>query len=50
MLLYDSTDVSEGKDVNDDDENSRLCIICHFKYFQDIGFKYKQKHTITVTI
>ena len=38
MLIYDSKDVSEGKDVNDDNENSRLCMACHFKYFHDMDF------------
>ena len=40
MLNDDSTIVSEGKDVNGD-ENSCLYLPYHFKYFQDMDFKYE---------
>ena len=42
MLIYDSTAVSEEKDVNDG-ENSCLWMTSHFKYFQDMDFKYETR-------
>ena len=41
MLEYDRIDISEGIDVNKTSA-SKECDICHYSYFKDIGFKYKQ--------
>ena len=41
MLLYDSTDVSEGIDINKTSA-SKECDICHYWYFLDQGFKFQQ--------
>ena len=38
MLEYDSSDISEGIDVNKTSA-SKKCDICHYWYFKDIGFK-----------
>ena len=40
MLQYERIDVSEGVDLNKSDK-SKECIICHFWYFKDIGYKYQ---------
>ena len=40
MLEYDRIDISEGIDVNKT-SLSKECDICHYWYFKDIGFKYK---------
>ena len=37
MLEYDRIDISEGVDVN----KTNACYICHYWYFEDIGFKYE---------
>ena len=39
MLEYNKIDISERIDIN---ETSKLkeCKICHYWYFQDIGYKY----------
>ena len=42
MLLYDSTDVSEGIDINKTSA-SKECDICHYWYFLDKGFKFQQQ-------
>ena len=39
MLQYDRIDVSEGIDLESD--KSKECMICHYWYFKDIGYKYK---------
>ena len=39
MLYYDRTDISKGIDVNKTN-TSRECIICHYWYFLDEGFKF----------
>ena len=41
MLEYDRIDISEGIDVNKT-SLSRECDICHYWYFEDIGFKYEK--------
>ena len=41
MLYYDRIDVSEGIDVNKTSA-SKECIICHYWYFLDVGFKPQQ--------
>ena len=40
MLEYDRIDISEGIDVNKTNL-SKWCDICHYRYFEDIGFKYE---------
>ena len=40
MLEYDRIDISEGIDVNKTSA-SKECDICHYWYFQNIGFKYE---------
>ena len=40
MLEYDRIDISEGTDVNKTSA-SKECDICHYWYFEDIGFKYE---------
>ena len=40
MLQYERIDVSEGIDLNKSDK-SKECIICHYWYFKDIGYKYR---------
>ena len=40
MLQYGRTDISEG--INFDKSNKSIeCMICHYWYFKDIGFKYQ---------
>ena len=40
MLQYERIDISEGIDLN---KLNKLveCMICHYWYFKDIGFKYQ---------
>ena len=40
MLQYEQIDVSEGIDLNKSDK-SKDCMICHYRYFKDIGYKYE---------
>ena len=40
MLQYESIDISEGIDHNKLDK-SKECMICHYWYFKDIGYKYE---------
>ena len=40
MLQYEINDVSEGIDLNKADK-SKDCMICHYWYFKDIGYKYE---------
>ena len=40
MLEYDRIDISEGININKTNE-SKECKICHYRYFNDIGFKYE---------
>ena len=40
MLEYERIDISEGVDVNKTNL-SKEYDICHYWYFQDIGFKYE---------
>ena len=42
MLQYLEIDVSEGIDVNKT-STSEECELCHYWFFQDIGFKF-EKH------
>ena len=40
MLEYKRVDISEGIDVNKINL-SKECVICHYWYFKDIGFRYE---------
>ena len=40
MLEYERIDISEGIDVNKTSA-SKECDICHYWYFEEIGFKYE---------
>ena len=40
MLQYERIDVSEGIDINKSNE-SKECMICHYWYFKDIGYKFE---------
>ena len=40
MLQYERTDISEGVDF-DKTNKSVECMICHYCYSKDIGFKYQ---------
>ena len=39
-LQYERNDVSEGIDINKSSA-SRECLICHYWYFKDIGYKFE---------
>ena len=41
MLQYERIDVSEGIDTSKSNK-SKDCIICHYWYFKNIGYKYEQ--------
>ena len=41
MLQYQKIDVLEGIDVNKASA-SKECELCHYWYFKDIGFKFKE--------
>ena len=40
MLQYERTDISEGINFNKTNKSVE-CMICHYWYFKDIGFKYQ---------
>ena len=40
MLQYERLDIAEGIDF-DKSNKSVECMICHYWYFKDIGFKYR---------
>ena len=40
MLEYERIDISEGINANKTNL-SKECDICHYSYFEDIGFKYE---------
>ena len=40
MLEYKRIDVSEEIDLNKSDK-SKKCMICHYWYFKDTGYKYE---------
>ena len=40
MLQYERIDISEGIDFNKTNKSVE-CMICHYWYFKDIGFKYQ---------
>ena len=41
MLQYGRIDISKGIDF-DKTNKSVECMICHYWYFKDVGFKYQQ--------
>ena len=41
MLQYEKIDVSEGIDVNKTSA-SKECELCHYWFFEDIGFKFEE--------
>ena len=41
MIQYKRIDVSEGIDLNKSDK-SKECMVCHYWYFKDIGYKYER--------
>ena len=41
MQCFDRIDVSEGIDI-DKTSKSKECIICHYGYFWNKGFKFQQ--------
>ena len=40
MLQYEKIDVLEGIDINKANK-SKECMICHYWYFKDIGYKFE---------
>ena len=40
MRQYDRIDSFEAIDINKT-EKSKVCMICHYRYFKDIGYKYE---------
>ena len=40
MIQYERIDVSEGIDINKSNK-SKECMICHYLFFKDIGYKYE---------
>ena len=40
MLRYEKIDVSEGTD-SDKTSASKECMLCHYWYFKDIGYKFE---------
>ena len=40
MLQYDRIDISKGIDINKTGL-SKECIICHYWYFKDVGYKFE---------
>ena len=40
MIQYERIDISEGID-HDRSGKSKECMICHYWYFKDIGYKYE---------
>ena len=40
MLQFEKIDVSEGIDTNKTSA-SKECVLCHYWYFKDVGFKYE---------
>ena len=40
MLQYEKINVLEGIDINKSNK-SKECMICHYWYFKDIGYKFE---------
>ena len=54
MLQYEKIDFSEGIDINKSNK-SKECMICHYWYFKEIGFKFQPYacngcHDLTVMV
>ena len=41
MLQFERIDALEGIDINKSNE-SKECMICHYWYFKDIGYKFER--------
>ena len=48
MLYFDTIEVSEGIDVNKTIA-SKECDICHYCYFLNYSFKFKQKYIVLMS-
>ena len=50
ILQYEKSDVSEGIDTNKTSE-SKECMLCHYWYFKDVGFKFvcNKCHDVLIT-
>ena len=42
MLQYEKIDISEGIDI-DKTNPSKECMICHYWYLKDVGFKFEPR-------
>ena len=40
MLQYERIHFSEGTDINKSNR-SKECMVCHYWYFKDIGYKFE---------
>ena len=49
MLRYQKIDASEEIDINKT-RASRVCELCHYRFFKDIGFKFQKLFVINVMI
>ena len=49
MLEYDSIDVSEGMNINKTSE-SKECMLCHYWYFKDVGYKFNRLFVMVVML
>ena len=49
MILYERIDISEGIDFNEAN-GSPECMIYHYWYFKDVGFKYQPYVSMHVMI
>ena len=42
MLQEEKLSISEGIDTNNKTSASKKCILCHYWYFKEIGFKFER--------
>ena len=42
MLQEEKLSISEGFDTNNKTSASKKCILCHYWYFKEIGFKFER--------
>ena len=42
MLQEEKVSISEGIDTNNKTSASKKCILCHYWYFKEIGFKFER--------
>ena len=54
MLLYEKISISEGIDI-DKTIASKECMLCHYWYFKDVGFKFEPHvcnkcHDVLITV